>query len=194
MKARIILLVSLLISVPSLTSAHCDTLDGPVASAARKSIETKNPNYFLVWVKEKDEVEILGEFKKTLDERAANPEKSDAIDMAFLENLVKIHREGEGAEYTGLKPAGTVSDPAILMVDKGIESGNSLQIETFLSDTLRKETSERFREVVGKKDYAPENVPAGREYVESYVGFMHWAEGMYGKITAKESAHAHSSE
>lgn len=33
---------------PSPVFAHCDTLDGPVVSAARKALDTGNINYALV--------------------------------------------------------------------------------------------------------------------------------------------------
>lgn len=81
--------------IPSMTSAHCDTLDGPVVSAAKKSIETKNPDHFLIWVRENDESKALSEFNATLSSRVKNPDKANEIDTAFFETLVRIHREGE---------------------------------------------------------------------------------------------------
>lgn len=125
MKAKIILFVSFiyaLVGMQTLAFAHCDTMDGPVIIAAKNAIETKNPNYFLIWVQGKDEVKILEEFKKTLDERTKNPQNAEAIDVAFFENLVKIHREGEGAEYSGLKPAGSNTNPLIPVADEAVDS------------------------------------------------------------------------
>ena len=175
--------------MPTLTFAHCDTMDGPVVIAAKKAIETKNPNYFLIWVQGKDEAKILEEFKKTLDERAKDRKNTEAIDIAFFGNLVKIHREGEGAEYTGLKPAGSNMNPLLPVADEAIDSGSSVKFETFLSDALRKEVNDRFKEVIEKKNYPLENVQGGREYIESYVTFLHWTEGLYEKLESKESEH-----
>ena len=45
---------------------HCDTLDGPVVSAAKKALETGNVNLILPWVPEKTETELKKAFEKTL--------------------------------------------------------------------------------------------------------------------------------
>lgn len=193
MKTTTILLVSFICAfalVPNLTLAHCDTMDGPVIIDAKKAIETKNPNYFLIWIQEKDEVRVLEEFRKTLEERSKNPERNEAIDTAFFENLVKIHREGEGAEYTGLKPAGSVTNPVIHLTDEAVGSGTSEKLETFLSDAIQAEVANRFQEVMDKKNYPTEDVQAGREYIASYVTFFHYLEGLHEKMTSKENAHA----
>ncbi len=80
-------------SFSSVVSAHCDTLDGPVVSAAKKSIETKNPNHFLIWVREKEAADVVSQFQKVLADREASPERADEIDRAFFESLVRVHRE-----------------------------------------------------------------------------------------------------
>ena len=38
--------------------------------------------------------------------RKLNVEAKELADMYFFETLVRVHRTGEGAPYTGLKPAG----------------------------------------------------------------------------------------
>lgn len=43
--------------------------------------------------------------------RAKGKEAQELADMYFFETLVRIHREGEGAPYTGLKP-GEAVEPA----------------------------------------------------------------------------------
>jgi len=73
-------LAAALILLPTLTSAHCDTMDGPVVKAAKKALETGHVNFVLVWVQEKDEAEIKSAFQKALvvrksgtEARALNP-------------------------------------------------------------------------------------------------------------------------
>jgi len=41
-----------------------------------------------------------------------------------------------------------------------------------------------------KQKYADESVEAGREFVESYVIFTHYAEGLHGLIKAGADHHA----
>ena len=62
-------------------------------------------------------------FAKTLAVRKLNPEARELADLYFFETLVRIHRAGEGAPYTGLKPAGRDLGPAIPAADKAIETG-----------------------------------------------------------------------
>jgi len=38
--------------------------------------------------------------------------------------MARIHRAGEGAPYTGLKPAGSEVDPGILASDGALETGS----------------------------------------------------------------------
>ena len=44
--------------------------------------------------------------------------------MYFFETLVRLHRAGEGAPYTGLKPAGRDLGPAIPAADRALETGD----------------------------------------------------------------------
>jgi hypothetical protein len=44
--------------LPSGGLAHCDGLDGPVVTAAKKALESGNVNFVLIWVQKKDEAAI----------------------------------------------------------------------------------------------------------------------------------------
>ena len=48
---------------------HCDTMDGPVVTAAKQALEKNNVNLILPWAPEKAEVEIKEAFKKTMAAR-----------------------------------------------------------------------------------------------------------------------------
>src|SRR4026207_1638616 len=86
--------------------AHCDGLDGPVVKAAQKALDSANLSPVLIWVQKRDEPEIKKAFQKTLAVRGLNPQAKELAEPSFFETLVRIHRAGEGASYTGLKPAG----------------------------------------------------------------------------------------
>ena len=49
--------------------AHCDTLDGPVVTDARKALNAGNVNMVLGWVQKKDETEVRDAFQKSVSVR-----------------------------------------------------------------------------------------------------------------------------
>jgi len=102
-------------------------------------------------------------------------------DMYFFETLVRIHRESEGASYTGLKP-GTEVDPAIALADKALENGSVDKLVGVLTDATAKGIRERFRRALETSKHADEIVAAGREFVEAYVTFTHYVEGLHALI------------
>ena len=78
---------------------------------------------------------------------------------------MRVHREGEGAPYTGLKPAGEIP-PGIALADKALESGSSEALQKTLVDHLAAGLQARFARAVEAKKHAGESVEKGREYVE----------------------------
>ncbi|MCG3118006.1 MAG: hypothetical protein ALAOOOJD_00139 [bacterium] len=172
--------------------AHCDALDGPVIKAAQKALETGNVNLALIWVQQKDEAEIKKAFAQTLQVRKLSPEAKQLADMYFFETLVRVHRAGEGAPYTGLKPAGLDLGPAIPAGDKALETGSAEPLLKLLTDTMHNGLHKTFTEAKAKKNFSKDDVEAGREYVQAYVTFIHYVEGVYE--AAKQPAAGHSHE
>lgn len=173
-------------------SAHCDGVDGPVVTAAKKALDTGDANLVLIWVQKKDEAEIREAFQKTLVVRKLNPEAKELADMYFFETLVRIHRAGEGAPYTGLKPAGRDLGPAIPAADKAIVDGKVEPVVKLLTDKMRDGINEYFKDAMAKKNFKKDDVEAGRKYIEAYVIFIHHVEGLYE--AAKETTHGHYPE
>lgn len=158
--------------------AHCDTLDGPVVKTARAALEKGDITPILKWVKKEDEAEIKSIFQRTLIVRSKGKEAQELADMYFLETLVRLHRAGEGAPYTGLKPAGKV-EPAVLEADKALESGSDEKLIKLVTDASAKGIHERFNKAQEAKKSADQNVEAGREFVEAYVQFTHYVERLH---------------
>jgi hypothetical protein len=124
----------------------------------------------------------------TLAVRAQGGKAKELADMCFFENLVRIHRAGEGAPYTGLKP-GVAIDPAEALADKGLETGSVDKLVDVLSNAMAKGIRDRFQQASEKQKHANESVSAGREFVESYVTFTHYVEGLHGLIKAGPAHH-----
>jgi hypothetical protein len=113
--------------------AHCDGLDGPVVGAAREALQKGNVNLVLVWVQKNDEPEILRAFEHTLAVRKLGSEAMALADGYFFEMVVRIHRAGEGASYTGLKPVGRDLGPAIPAADTALRIGDADPLVKLLS-------------------------------------------------------------
>lgn len=170
--------------------AHCDTLDGPVVATARSALEAGNVTPLLKWVSPEDEETIKAAFEQTLAVRNLGEQARELADMYFFETLVRIHRAGEGAPYTGLKP-GTDVDPAVALADEAIESGSVDELANVLTEALDKGLRARYEKVMERRRHANESVEAGREYVEAYVDFTHFAEGIHNMLKKGASHHAH---
>lgn len=180
---------ALLFLSPLPASAHCDGLDGPVVAAARKALASGNPNSALIWVQARDEADLRQAFVKAVTVRKINAEAREMADRYFFETLVRLHRAGEGAPYTGLKPAGRDLGPAITLADKAIASGIDTQLATFAAKEAERGIHEKFADLQRKRDFRADDLAAGREYVESYVAFVHYAEGLHQAASANAAGH-----
>ena len=177
------------VTSPPISLAHCDTLDGPVVTAARVALDKGDVTPVLKWVQKQDEDEIKKAFEKTLGVRKLSPQAKDLADMYFFETLVRVHRAAEGAGYTGLKPAGQV-EPVIAAADKAIESSSLDDLAKEISTLIMSGIRQRFNHVVETKKHINESVEAGREYVEAYVEFVHYVERLHNDALGTAAPHA----
>lgn len=194
MMYRCTLAVALLSAVilPVRAYAHCDSMDGPVVMAARAALEKNDVDLVLVWVLEEYEPEVRRAFERTLAVRELSSEAMELADRYFFETVVRLHRLGEGAPYTGLKPAGRDLGPAIPAADRALETGDVEPLLALLTGELRSGLMARFQRATAAQDYATSDIEAGREFVKNYVTFIHYVERAYE--AASLSAHGHFPE
>jgi hypothetical protein len=185
-----VVLGAILAARPAL--AHCDTADGPVVAAAKVALAEADITPVLKWVKLEAESEIKAAFARALAVRGKGPEAQALADQYFFENLVRIHRAGEGAPYTGILPAGTPIEPAIALADQALDSGNADQLVKGITHHVEEGIRERFARAAAAKKQADASVAAGREFVEAYVEFTHYVERLHLNATTSVSHHAGS--
>lgn len=169
--------------------AHCDGLDGPVVKAAKNALRTGNVNLVLIWVQQKDEAEIQAAFQQAVVVRQQSPEAQALADRSFFETLVRVHRAGEGAPYTGLKPAGRDLGPAIPAADKALESGKVGPLQDLLTKAIQRGLHVHFEALRTLKGYNPNDVEAGRRYVQAYVEYIHYVERLHEAATTSAEGH-----
>lgn len=176
---------------PPTARAHCDTLDGPVVTAARAALEKQDVTPVLMWVKPDAEPEIKAAFARTLAVRTKGAEAHELADQFFFETLVRVHRAGEGAPFTGLKPAGTKPGLAVEGADKALANGDVEPVVRLVTDEAARGIRQRFAEAREKQAHAGHNVEAGRAFVAAYVEYVHYVEGLH---QAAQGAAAHHVE
>ncbi|MFZ0011807.1 MAG: DUF6448 family protein [Halobacteriota archaeon] len=166
---------------------HCDTRDGPVISAARIALETGNVNFVLIWVPESAENELKEAFEKTLRVRKAGAEAQELADEWFFESTVRLHKAGEGAPFTGLKPAGLDWGPVVPRTEKAIETNDATDTISFVLHTIEADLQQRFKHVMSTKNYDVNDIRAGREFVEVYINFVVYSLHLYAHVMQGQS-------
>lgn len=159
-------------------SAHCDSYDGPVIKDAVKALETNNVNLVLKWVSLEQEKEIIPLFNKTHQLKSGDKEVYTIVEKHFFETLVRLHRETEGAPYTGLKPAGTTK-PIIQMTDKALKDGNVDDFLVKFDSHIDKVVREKYQKVAELNKVKDNSKEQGRAFVEAYVDYTHTVEALY---------------
>jgi hypothetical protein len=173
---------------------HCDTRDGPVVSATRIALETGNVNFVLIWVPESAENELKDAFEKTLRVRSKGSDAQALADEWFFETVVRLHRAGEGAPFTGLKPAGLDWGPVVPRAETAIETNDASGIINFILRTIEEDLQQRFKRAISTKSYGVNEVKAGREFVHAYINFVVYAHHLYAYVMQGQKggeAHEH---
>lgn len=173
---------------------HCDSMDGPVVKAAMQALESGNVDLVLSFVPKEGEQEVINAFEKVIEARKQGAEARDVADRWFFETVVRVHRAGEGAAFTGLKPAGLGHGPVVPVAEKAIESGSPDELIKLLTDTVRAEVEEKFHHVMHLKSKAQGPVDEAREYVEAMLGFEVYSHTLYQCVTAEPHHGAHTHE
>lgn len=166
---------------------HCDSLDGPVVSAARQALDTAEVTRVLPFVPAEAEAEVRAAFDRVVPLRETGAQAArELAELWFFETVVRLHRAGEGAPYTGLKPAGLSVGPVIPIAERAIESGESQQLADFLSNVLRDELKHRLDAVHTLAAHRALSVADDRRYVQAMLGFQVYSHHLYKAMQAHD--------
>lgn len=165
----------LMFSIP--TYAHCDSYDGPVIKDALEALDKNKVEMVLKWIEPEQEDEVIGLFKKTYNLKNEDRQIYAIVEKHFLETLVRLHRETEGAPFTGLKPAGSMTQ-LVAMADRSIEINSMDKVSKTLNTHLEEVLRERYAEVMKLYKTKDNSVDEGRAYVHAYVEYTHTLEAL----------------
>ena len=173
------------------TPPHCDTRDGPVVQACQRALETGNVSYALIWVPPGAERELAEAFERALRVRPAGGEARDLADDWFFETAVRLHRASEGEPFTGLKPAGLDEGPVVPKAEDAIETGDPSEVIRLILDAVDDDLRRRFERVTATREYVPDDVAAGRAFVQAFLDFVVYAHHLHLSVTGGRGGHAH---
>ncbi len=161
---------------------HCDTLDGPVVLAAKRALDEDDVTLILPFAPKTAEAEITAAFERTIRVRKEGKAARDLADLWFFETVVRLHRAGEGAPYTGLKPAGLDWGPVLPKADHAIEKGDPGEVVRFMTRAVEHAVREKFEHAMDLKDYRKGDVDAARAYTSAMLGFELFTHHLYASI------------
>lgn len=168
---------------------HCDSLDGPVATAARDALMSGDVDLVLPFVPADAEAEVRAAFDLAAKARAMGGEAAEVADRWFFETAVRVHRAGEGAPYTGLKPAGLDVGPVIPAAERALVSGSPDALADLLCATTRYQVGRRLAHALARKPGAGATVAESREYVGAMLGFQVWSHAVHRQLLADPHEH-----
>lgn len=171
--------------------AHCDSIEGPVVKSAVEALNSGNINHVLIWIPAESENELKSLFQKVNNVRNINEDVRGLADLYFFETVVRVHRMGEGVGYTGLKEGEFKPEEGIEAADNAIQNNSIKEILSLVDETHHKKIHHYFEELQSLKNFDVNNVDAGREYVASYVHFIHYIENLFSGKTGTFEHHGH---
>jgi hypothetical protein len=168
--------------------SHCDSQDGPIIPLIRESLDSGEITPLLKWLAPEDEAEIKALFDQVRAVRGQSDETREVADRLFIETFIRLHRASEGASFTGIKPAGT-TPPIFAQLDQALATGEVDALADRIAAEVREGITTRFNHAVELEKHQDESVAAGREYVEAYVTYMHFVEGLHEYLSSGGPVH-----
>lgn len=184
---KIIIVVLLAALSTAAAWAHCDSETGPVAKAAQAALASGNVNIALPYVQPSAEAEVTSVFRQAIAARSAGKASRAVADRHFMETVVRLHRSGENAPYTGLKSSTTDFGPAIPAAERAVSARSSAELQSLLTTSLEKSLRSRLQEVVSLQQYSAvpkshSGVPNARRRVRAELEFQKYADNVYRAI------------
>ncbi|MDT8357507.1 MAG: DUF6448 family protein, partial [Methanomicrobiaceae archaeon] len=77
--------------------------------------------------------------------------------------------------------------PVVPRAEKAIETGDPSGVIAFLLDVVREDLEHRFHHAIAQKEYGPDDVAAGRAFVQAFIGSVVYAHHLYQYV--REGGH-----
>jgi hypothetical protein len=165
------------------SQAHCDRINGPVATDARMALETGDLSHALIWVTDQQAEELKSTFEQSLNVYTKGNKSQELAERYFMSETVRLHREAEGMPFTGLKPA-QPSSKDIQIAEQALASGELAPVTDMLANEIRQKTYELYTRAKETQSKKGDSVEAGRAWVDAYVKYIEYVHSLYQNIQA----------
>jgi hypothetical protein len=162
---------------------HCDSLDGPVVRAAHMALVHGDVNLALPYVPASAEDEVRAAFDRAMHVREMDPLARELGELHFFETVVRLHRQGEGAPFTGLRPMGLDVGPIIPVAEEAAYTADPSPLLDALHNELDRAIVHRVAVISRLGIDAEHSVAQAREHVEAILGLQVWAQKVHQTIT-----------
>jgi len=136
------------------------------------ALDADDVDLVLPFVPEEGEADVRATFAACQSVRGLGDNAQELADRLFFETVVRIHRAGEAAPYTGLRPAGLDVGPVIPLAERAIEVGSAEPVADYLTGVLHDELKRRLEKVNALAAMRDRSVPDARSYVDAMLGFQ----------------------
>lgn len=169
---------------PQAAEAHCDSVNGPVVGAAKEALVKGDVRLILPYVQPEAEVALTTAFNQAVKVRKLGGSAQQLAETYFFETAVRLHREGEGATYTGLKYDSDFG-PALTAAEQALETDSPKEVARLLDETLAHGLAEKFEAVQAARKNATRlgTVEAQRERAEAELIFEKYVLELYTAAT-----------
>lgn len=179
--AGILILLSTL--APVVAEAHCDRVNGPVATDAREALQSGQIAPVAIWVGPEEMSELEKAFQQSLAAYQMGGDAKEVAEQYFMSTAVRLHRIAEGFSFTGLKPARQM--PAdIALAEKALETGELQPVTDFLAKEMQEQIEQLFQRVVEARSKKAESIEDGREWADAYVRYVIFVHTLHKQISS----------
>lgn len=182
-KGMVTILFFLGMLFPAMAEAHCDRVNGPVASDAREALATGQIDSVAIWVGPEEMVELEEAFQESLAAYKMGGDAKTVAERYFMSTAIRLHRMAEGFPFTGLKPAKPLPED-IALAEKALETGELKPVTDFLAKEMAEQTERLFRQTLMEREGKDESIEAGREWADAYVKYVIFVHDLHKRISS----------
>lgn len=177
--AAALVAVAAFLAMPGEAQAHCDSANGPIVISAYKALETGNVDLALPYVKADAEAEVKAAFEHAMAVRKLGGEAQKLADRYFAETVVRLHRIGEGASYTGIQENPEIT-PGLEAAEHAVADGDLTEVYAVLDEAVKHGIEEYWHKVLEARERAEKEgtVEAHRERAEAELIFEKFVFGV----------------